>query len=223
MTSSSSSRSSLLGPTPAARLYFQQFLGELAQMSAADMSLVSAIEPLEAEALTEVGTALYEAIGAGDAPLSGDVASAYLPTGLDAAALRTALYVTLVNSVARELAIETPMESRAAQGVAIAGTTLPRLAHDHLVLCGRFSLDTIQSPKPPDSFQGILDLTVERLSSLVELASQAMMGADVDPFETFDHKDCEKCGHLLQLHVGFESWDDVMAEHNAWCPGRRGS
>ena len=223
MTSSSSSRSSLLGPTPAARLYFQQFLGELARMSADDMSLVSAIEPLEAEALTEVGTAIYNAIGTGDAPLSGDGAAGLLPTGLDAAALRTALYVALVNSVARELAIETPMEARGAMGVVVEGTILPRLAHDHLVLCGRFSLDTIQSPKPPESFQGLLDLTVERLSSLVELASQAMMGADVDPFETFDHKDCEKCGHLLQLHVGFESWDDVMAEHNAWCPGRRES
>ena len=192
-------------------------------MSADDMSLVSAIEPLEAGALTEVGTVLYNAIGTGDAPLSGDGAAGLLPTGLDAAALRTALYVALVNSVARELAIETPMEARGAMGVVVEGTTLPRLAHDHLVLCGRFSLDTIQSPKPPDSYQGLLDLTVERLSSLVELASQAMMGADVDPFETFDHKDCEKCGHLLQLHVGFESWDDVMAEHNAWCPGRRES
>ena len=219
----SSSRSALLGPTPAARRYFQQFLGELAEMTDDDMRLVSAIEPMEQGALLAVGDAVYTAIGNDDAPLSGEGAAAALPAGLDGAGLRTALYITLMNAVTRELEIESRIEARAAQGASIQGNVLPRLGHDHLVLSARFSLDTIQAPKPPGTFQGMVDLTVERLSSLVELASQAMMGADVDPFETFEHKDCEKCGHLLQLHVGFESWDDVMAEHNAWCPARRGA
>ena len=219
----SSSRSALLGPTPAARRYFQQFLGELAEMTDDDMRLVAAIESMDKETLLSLGDAVYTAIGDGDAQLSGEGVTATLPNDLDGAGLRTALYITLMNTVTRELEIESPIEARAAQGVAIEGNLLPRLGHDHLVLSARFSLDTIQAPKPPDTFQGMVDLTVERLSSLVELASQAMMGADVDPFETFEHKDCEKCGHLLQLHVGFESWDDVMAEHNAWCPGRRGA
>lgn len=219
----SSSRSALLGPTPAARRYFQQFLGELAEMTDDDMRLVAAIEPMDKQTLLSLGDAVYTAIGDGDAPLSGEGVTAALPQGLDGAGLRTALYITLMNTVTRELEIESPIEARAAQGVWIEGNVLPRLGHDHLVLSARFSLDTIQAPKPPDTFQGMVDLTVERLSSLVELASQAMMGADVDPFETFEHKDCEKCGHLLQLHVGFESWDDVMAEHNAWCPGKGGA
>ena len=219
----SSSRSALLGPTPAARRYFQQFLGELAEMTDDDMRLVTAIEPLDQAALMGLGDEIYTAISAGDAPLPADGAAAALPPNLDGAALRTALYMTLMNTVTQQLEIETPIQARAAQGVTIEGNVLPRLGHDHLVLCARFSLDTIQALKPPTTFQGLVDLTVERLSSLVELASQAMMGADVDPFETFDHRDCEKCGHLLQLHVGFESWDDVLAEHNAWCPGRRGA
>ena len=219
----SSSRSALLGPTPAARRYFQQFLGELAEMTDDDMRLVTAIEPMDKDTLLALGDTVYTAIGNGDAPLSGEGASSALPKGLDGAGLRTALYITLMNTVTRELEIESPIEARAVQGVWIEGNVLPRLGHDHLVLSARFSLDTIQAPKPPDTFQGMVDLTVERLSSLVELASQAMMGADVDPFETFEHKDCEKCGHLLQLHVGFESWDDVMSEHNAWCPGGRGA
>ena len=219
----SSSRSALLGPTPAARRYFQQFLGELAEMTDDDMRLVAAIEPMDKNTLLALGDAVYTAIGNGDAPLSPEGAAAALPDGLDGEGLRTALYIALMNTVTRELEIETPIEARAMQGVWIEGNVLPRLGHDHLVLSARFSLDTIQAPKPPDTFQGMVDLTVERLSSLVELASQAMMGADVDPFETFEHKDCEKCGHLLQLHVGFESWDDVMSEHNAWCPGRRGA
>lgn len=219
----SSSRSAVLGPTPAARRYFQQFLGELAEMTDDDMRLVAAIESMEHGVLLTLGDAVYSAIGNGDAPLPADGVAAALPGGLDGAGLRTALYITLMNTVTRELELETPIEARASQGVAIEGNVLPRLGHDHLVLSARFSLDTIQAPKPPDTFRGMVDLTVERLSSLVELASQAMMGADVDPFETFEHKDCEKCGHLLQLHVGFESWDDVMAEHNAWCPGRRGA
>ncbi len=219
----SSSRSALLGPTPAARRYFQQFLGELAEMTDDDMRLVSAIESMEQGALLTLGDAVYTAISNGDTPLSREGVAAALPDDLDGAGLRTALYITLMNTVTRELEIETPIEARAMQGVWIEGNVLPRLGHDHLVLSARFSLDTIQAPKPPDTFQGMVDLTVERLSSLVELASQAMMGADVDPFETFEHKDCEKCGHLLQLHVGFESWDDVMSEHNAWCPGGRGA
>ena len=219
----SSSRSALLGPTPAARRYFQQFLGELAEMTDDDMRLVSAIESMDQGALLALGDAVYTAISNGDAPLSGEGVASALPEGLDGAGLRTALYITLMNTVTRELEIESPIEARAAQGVSIEGNVLPRLGHDHLVLSARFSLDTIQAQKPPDTFQGMVELTVERLSSLVELASQAMMGADVDPFETFEHKDCEKCGHLLQLHVGFESWADVMAEHNAWCPGRRGA
>ena len=219
----SSSRSALLGPTPAARRYFQQFLGELAEMTDDDMRLVAAIEPMDKDTLLALGDAVYTAIGNDDAPLPGDGVSAALPEGLDGSGLRTALYITLMNTVTRELEIEAPIEARAMQGVWIQGNVLPRLGHDHLVLSARFSLDTIQAPKPPGTFQGMVDLTVERLSSLVELASQAMMGADVDPFETFEHKDCEKCGHLLQLHVGFESWDDVMAEHNAWCPGKGGA
>ena len=219
----SSSRSALLGPTPAARRYFQQFLGELAEMTDDDMRLVAAIEPMDKNTLLALGDAVYTAIGNGDAPLPDDGAAAALPDGLDGEGLRTALYIALMNTVTRELEIETPIEARAMQGVWIEGNVLPRLGHDHLVLSARFSLDTIQAPKPPDTFQGMVDLTVERLSSLVELASQAMMGADVDPFETFEHKDCEKCGHLLQLHVGFESWDDVMTEHNAWCPGKGGA
>ncbi|MCY4575657.1 MAG: hypothetical protein OXC55_03505 [Chloroflexi bacterium] len=219
----SSSRSALLGPTPAARRYFQQFLGELAEMTDDDMRLVAAIESMDQAALLTLGDAVYTAISNGDAPLPGEGVAAALPEGLDGAGLRTALYITLMNTVTRELEIESPIEARAAQGVSIEGNVLPRLGHDHLVLSARFSLDTIQAQKPPDTFQGMVELTVERLSSLVELASQAMMGADVDPFETFEHKDCEKCGHLLQLHVGFESWNDVMAEHNAWCPGRRGA
>ena len=219
----SSSRSAVLGPTPSARRYFQQFLGELAEFSDDDMRLISAIEPMEKDALLILGGAVYSAINDGDAPLPDHGPSAALPGGLDGAALRTVLYITLMNTVTRELEIESPIEARAAQGTAIEGNVLPRLGHDHLVLSARFSLDTIQAPKPPDTFQGMVDLTVERLSSLVELASQAMMGADVDPFETFDHRDCDKCGHLLQLHVGFESWDDVLAEHNAWCPGGRGA
>lgn len=217
----SSSRSALLGPTPAARRYFQQFLGELAEMTDDDMRLVTAIEPMDQARLLALGDAVYTAISNGDAPLPGEVVAAALPDDLDGEGLRTALYIILMNAVTRELEIETPIEARAMQGLFIEGNVLPRLGHDHLVLSARFSLDTIQAPKPPDTFQGMVDLTVERLSSLVELASQAMMGADVDPFETFEHKDCEKCGHLLQLHVGFESWDDVMAEHNAWCPGGR--
>ena len=221
MTSSSSSRSALLGPTPAARRYFQQFLGERAELSEAEARIVNAIEPQGPEELHEAGVAVYDAIRAGDTPLPASDAVSTLPGDLDGAGLRTALYVIMVNAVAIELAIDTPATVRAEQGLAIEGGALPRLAHDHLVLVARFSLDTIQSPKPPDTFQGLIDLTVERLSSLVELASQAMMGADVDPFETFEHRDCEKCGHLLQLHVGFESWEDVQAEHDAWCPKRR--
>ncbi len=217
----SSSRSALPGPTPAARRYFQQFLGEPAALSADDLRIVSAIEPLDKSALLELGTAVYVAISSGNETPPPDDALATVPVSLDGTGLRTALYVTLVTAAARELDIETPLEARAAQGVAIEGTVLPRLGHDHLVLVARFSLDTLQAPKPPDTFQGLVDLTVERLSSLVELASQAMMGADVDPFETFEHRDCEKCGHLLQLHVGFESWEDVQAEHDAWCPGHR--
>ena len=223
MTSSSSSRSALLGPTPAARLYFQQFLGERATLTDHDARIVAAIEPLERDGLFALGAAIYTAIAAGDGPLARAAAPAALPAELDGTGLRTALYICLVNAVARELEIETPIEARAAQDVAIEETVLPPLAHDHLVLAARFSLDTIQSPKPPDAFGGLVDLTTERLASLVELASQAMMGADVDPFETFEHRDCEKCGHLLQLHVGFESWEDVQAEHDRWCPGHRES
>ena len=220
MTSSSSSRSALLGPTPAARRYFQQFLGELAELSEGEARIVSAIEPQSPEALLQAGVAVYNAIKAGDAPLTGAGPASVLPDDLDGVGLRTALYIIMVNAVAIELAIDTPATVREAQGLAIEGGVLPRLSHDHLVLVARFSLDTIQSPKPPDTFQGLIDLTVERLSSLVELASQAMMGADVDPFETFEHRDCERCGHLLQLHVGFESWTDVQAEHDQWCPKR---
>jgi hypothetical protein len=218
MTSSSSA--SVLTPSAGARRYFQQFLGETATLEDIEPSIIAAIEPLDKEALAELGEKTYQAMRR--LKSNADETAELLPDlpPLNLPQLQTAFYIALVGLIARELDIEPPAEVRAERGLSVS-ETLPSLMHDHLVLVARFSLDGMKAQRSPNTFSVVSDLIVERLSSLVELASQAMMGADVDPFETFDYKDCEKCGHLLQCHVGFETWNEVQGEHDQWCPGAR--
>ena len=211
--------------TASARRYFQQFLGESAAVTTGEAELFRSIEGREKDELVQIGERIFGPLRerwvskepgeseTGVSPLEGE-------EPLTLSDLRTALFVTLVNLVASELEIEGPEQVRRERQVTL-DETIPGIYHDHLILCGRFSMDAMQVPRPPESFAAVRDEVVDRLGSLVELASQAMMGAEVDPFETIEHEDCEKCGHLLQRHVGFESWADVRGEHNGWCPGTR--
>jgi hypothetical protein len=218
------SSSSALQPSDGARRYFQQFLGETTPLGPADASLVSLIEPMDKDVLLQTGERAYQAaqnLARGAASQQNGTAALFPnQPPLTLAQARTAFYIALVNAVAHELDIESPATVREQRGVVVSDA-LPGIAHDHLVLVARFSLDVMQSPRLPDTFKGVADMVVDRLGTLVELASQAMMGADVDPFETFEYADCERCGHLLQLHVGFETWEDVRAEHARWCPGAK--
>ena len=213
--------------TGAARRYFQQFLGEPSPVTQHEAELIRSIEGRDKDDLAAMGERAYaglrphwESDAAGDT----DSGAALFEDGpsLGLEELRTAAFVVLVNAVAKELEIEGPEQVRQERNL-VVGDTLPPIYHDHLILCGRFSLDALQAPRRAEAFEGLLEEVVDRLGSLVELASQAMMGAEVDPFETMEHEDCAKCGHLLQRHVGFESWADVRAEHDRWCPGAKGA
>ena len=213
--------------TEAARRYFQQFLGEPSPVRPEDTELFRSIEGREKDDLAAMGERAYAGLRAhweSDAAAGTDSGVVLFDDGppLSLEDLRTAAFVILVNTVARELEIEGPEQVRQERNLAL-GDTLPAIYHDHLILCGRFSLDALQAPRRAETFAGLLEEIVDRLGSLVELASQAMMGAEVDPFETMEHEDCAKCGHLLQRHVGFESWADVRAEHDRWCPGAKGA
>lgn len=219
MTSSSSSRSTLQ-PSAGARRYFRQFLGEPVPLVGVEASIVSAVEALDKEGLSRLGEVAYQAVLKREKGSDGAVDLIPDAPALAPPDVFMAFYIAMVNYVADELDIESPVQVRNERGLS-PGDTLPGLSHDHLVLVARFSLDVLQGQRLPDSFNGLADLVAERLASLVELASQAMMGGDVDPFETFEHRDCEKCGHLLQCHVGFETWQDVQLEHDQWCPGAR--
>ena len=208
----------------AARRYFQQFLGETSPWSEPQATMVRAIEAADKEEAQGIGQRAYLASRFGDSARaeSVDEGSKLFPDGptLTRSDFRTAAYVALVNVVTRELELESPAEVRSQRGLEF-GSVLPGIYHDHLILAGRFSLEALQAPRLPPSFSALAELVVDRLGSLVELASQAMMGAEVDPFETMEHEDCQACGHLLQRHVGFESWDEVRAEHGRWCPKSR--
>ncbi len=211
--------------TEAARRYFQQFLGEASPVTPHEVALFRSIEGREKDDLVAIGERAYSGLSARwESDDAGDTDSGVAlfedgPT-LALEDLRTAAFVVLVNVVAVELEIEGPAQVRQERGLVLVNT-LPAIYHDHLILCGRFSMDAMQGVRRAETFSGLLEEVVDRLGSLVELASQAMMGAEVDPFETMEHEDCEKCGHLLQRHVGFESWADVRGEHNRWCPGVR--
>jgi hypothetical protein len=212
--------------TDSARRYFQQFLGESSAVTPEESDLFRSIEGRTKEDLVEIGERAFSGLREhweSNTPGDTDTGTALLAEGgptLSLKGLRTTLFVVLVNVVADDLEIEGPEQVRQERQVSI-GDTLPGIYHDHLILCGRFSMDALQTPRPKETFAGVLEEVVDRLGSLVELASQAMMGGDVDPFETMEHEDCEKCGHLLQRHVGFESWAEVRGEHNRWCPGSK--
>ena len=221
----SSRRSSAnLNVSDAARRYFQQFLGESSPWTESQAAMVRAIEAADKDEVQGIGERAFVAsrFGVITKAGSGSEPATLFPDGptLTLSDFRTAAYVALVNVVARELELESPAEVRSQRGLEF-GDVLPGIYHDHLILAGRFSLEALQTPKLPPSFGALAELVVERLGSLVELASQAMMGAEVDPFETMEHEDCAACGHLLQRHVGFESWSEVRAEHGRWCPGSR--
>lgn len=213
-----------LDPSDGARRYFSQFLGHSTRWSAHELKFLQAIEALGQEDLVKTGEQAYLGVRQLQRKTSGrsekedgfTLFQGQEPLTLPD--LTTAFYATLVNSLAREMELDTPATVR---GLPMAAE-MPGLPSDHLTLIGRFGMDAMQGLKAETTFGNLVLLAAERLGSLVELAAQSMMGADVDPFETFEHEDCSACGHLLQRHVGFESWEDVREEHGRWCPGARG-
>lgn len=211
---------SQLSTSSGARRYFQQFLGETHNLTDNEQKFIPVVEDLKTDSLVDLCERSYEFLlndQRGDQFTFGPI-KGFSTDSLDD--VFTIFYVALVCLVADELTIERPSVARETQGLSITDV-LPPLTHDHLVLVGRFTLDAVQARKLPVDLTDVQTLIVDRLSSLVELASQAMMGADVDPFETFEHRDCSKCGHLLQCHVGFETWAEVQNEHDQWCPGTK--
>jgi hypothetical protein len=215
-----SASDSQLSTSNGARRYFQQFLGETHNLTENEQQFIPVIEDLKTDNLTDLCERSYEFLLADQKgnQFTIDSIEGFSTDSLDD--VFTIFYVALVGLVADELTIERPLVARETQGLLITDV-LPPLAHDHLVLVGRFTLDAVQARVLPSNLADIQTLIVDRLSSLVELASQAMMGGDVDPFETFEHRDCNKCGHLLQCHVGFETWTEVQNEHDQWCPGAK--
>ncbi|MBI4236511.1 MAG: hypothetical protein HY688_04060 [Chloroflexi bacterium] len=214
-----------LEPSEGARRYFSQFLGQAARWSPRELAYLRVIEAQGPEDLLQTGERAYRGVRLLQSRLVGtghhghEEAVVLFPdqTPLALPDLLTAVYVALVNAVARELGVEPPTEVR---GLPMA-EEMPGLPSNHLALVGRFSMDAMRGLREETLFHGLMAIAIDRLESLAELAAQSMVDSDVDPFETFEHADCEACGHLLQRHVGFESWDDVRAEHRQWCPGAR--
>ena len=219
MTSHSASDSQLT-TSSGARRYFQQFLGETHNLTEKEQLFIPLLEDLKTDVLNDFGKRSYEFLLSGqkDGQFRVDSMKELSTESVDD--VFTMFYIALVSLVADEILIERPSVARESQNLSITDV-LPPLVHDHLVLVGRFTLDGVQARSLPIELSELQTMIVDRLSSLVELASQAMMGADVDPFETFEHRDCRKCGHLLQCHVGFETWADVQNEHDQWCPGAK--
>ena len=219
MTSYSSSGARV--PTSSgARRYFQQFLGETSSLTDSETELIPIVENAENAELLLFTEEAYSFLLENKANATFSVEHIEKINEISYEDGFTLFYIAFVNLLADELDIERPNVAREQKNLSIS-STLPPLNHDHLVLVARFALDSVQTKELPSKFSSLNTLVVDRLSSLVELASQAMMGADVDPFETFDHRDCSKCGHLLQCHVGFETWTEVQDEHDKWCPGTK--